>query len=369
MRIRIKTRTLLAYLIVVCCGTIFFGIYFISAPQLPAAKSHNGIERAARDSWSATRNNERNSPLHFKRELQKSALGLLPWVRKENVKKEKPVVKEEQVPEELKDLPKPNDQIPDRQIIIPPRHVLLDMSWEDLSNLYHSYTQLIQVKCGSIQRLGKVTDGGWEVCEDSAYKPSSPCLVYSFGVGEDFSFDDAVAKRYGCEIHSFDPSMHSQDYQRSSSVHFHALGLANFTGVTASGWKMDTLPHIQQSLGHSQKELSILKVDIEEWEWTVLPSLLKGGHLSQVRQLLIELHQCDGCSLYNPNQRDKEPPKERYVLALDILGQVYRLGFRVFWQHQNRACGYMSKFGWVERYACCELHLVRVDQPEQILLQ
>ena len=36
--------------------------------------------------------------------------------------------------------------------------------------------------CASIERLGKITDGGWEVCEDSPYKPVAPCLVYSFGL-------------------------------------------------------------------------------------------------------------------------------------------------------------------------------------------
>lgn len=275
------------------------------------------------------------------------------------------MLKEQEIPDELKGLPKPDEQIPDRQIIIPPKLLLANMSWEDLSNLYHSYTQLVQVKCSSIQRLGKVTDGGWEVCEDEAYKPKRPCLVYSFGVGDDFSFDDAIVKRYGCEVHSFDPSMKSKDYQRPSSVNFHAIGLANFSGQASNGWKMSTLRDIQQSLAHTEKELAVLKLDIEEWEWKVLPSLLKGGHLSRVRQLLLELHQCDGCSQYNPDQLDKEPPKERYTLALGILGELYQLGFRIFWQHQNRACNYVSKFGWVERNACCELHLVRTE-PEPI---
>ena len=45
-----------------------------------------------------------------------------------------------------------------------------------------SYTQQVQVTCASIERLGKITDGGWEVCEDSPYKPAAPCLVYSFGL-------------------------------------------------------------------------------------------------------------------------------------------------------------------------------------------
>ncbi|XP_076455895.1 uncharacterized protein LOC143290386 [Babylonia areolata] len=353
MRIRIKTRVVIAYLIAVCCGTIFFGVYFLSVPQLPSAKSRNGIERAARDSWSEVQHHERNSPLRFKGELQKP--GIFWSLHKEKDKRKEQVIKEEHGPEQRHVTAQP-----DGQILIPPKAQLLSMSWEELAALYHSYTRLVQIQCSSIERVGKVTDGGWEVCEDNGYRPSAPCLVYSFGVGDDFSFDDAVAKRYGCEVHSFDPSMKSKDHQRSSSVYFHALGLANYSGVTSQGWNMSTLPEIQHTLGHQQRELAVLKLDIEEWEWKVLPSLVKGGHLRQTRQLLVELHQCDGCSRYNPDQLDKEPPRERYLLALGILADLYDLGFRIFWQHQNRACSYLSKFGWTERSACCELHFVRV---------
>lgn len=47
--------------------------------------------------------------------------------------------------------------------------------------------------------------GNWYVCMDKKFYVSKPCLVYSFGIGNDFSFDDAMAK-LGCEVHSFDPS-------------------------------------------------------------------------------------------------------------------------------------------------------------------
>ena len=111
-----------------------------------------------------------------------------------------------------------------------------------------------------------------------------------------------------------------------------------------------------------QKPLSLLKMDIEEWEWKVLPSLLAGGHLSDTKQLLMELHQCDGCSQYNPDQIDKEPPRERYVTALGILKDLYDIGFRIFWRHQNQACRYVSKFGLSQRSACCEIHMVQTGQ-------
>ncbi|VDI18203.1 Hypothetical predicted protein [Mytilus galloprovincialis] len=50
-----------------------------------------------------------------------------------------------------------------------------------------------------------MTDGGWNVCHDKPYRPPVPCLVYSFGINNDFSFDDFIVKTYGCDVHSFDP--------------------------------------------------------------------------------------------------------------------------------------------------------------------
>ncbi|XP_071134989.1 uncharacterized protein [Mytilus edulis] len=50
-----------------------------------------------------------------------------------------------------------------------------------------------------------MTDGGWNVCHDKPYRPPVPCLVYSFGINNDFSFDDFIVKPYGCDVHSFDP--------------------------------------------------------------------------------------------------------------------------------------------------------------------
>lgn len=127
-----------------------------------------------------------------------------------------------------------------------------------------------------------------------------------------------------------------------------------------------TFPYLLLLVRHSlncsfclQKPLSILKLDIEEWEWKVLPSLLKSGYLNDTSQLLMELHQCEGCSRYNPAQVDKEATQERYILALQILKDLYDLGFRIFWEHQNLACSYISKFALAERSGCCELHMVQ----------
>ena len=53
-----------------------------------------------------------------------------------------------------------------------------------------------------------------------------PCLVYSFGIANDFSFDDRMGK-LGCEVQAFDPSMNTESYRRRDNVSFGNIGLDN----------------------------------------------------------------------------------------------------------------------------------------------
>ena len=53
-------------------------------------------------------------------------------------------------------------------------------------------------------------DGAYYLCKEKKFWPfpnpgGDRCLVYSFGIGGNFNFDDAIAKA-GCEVHAFDPS-------------------------------------------------------------------------------------------------------------------------------------------------------------------
>lgn len=45
-------------------------------------------------------------------------------------------------------------------------------------------------------------------------------------------------------------SMNVKDYQRDSTVYFHQLGLADFTGETSDGWKMSTFADIRKHFHH-----------------------------------------------------------------------------------------------------------------------
>ena len=56
-----------------------------------------------------------------------------------------------------------------------------------------------------INNTYRYKDGQKSVCLDEGLKPViNNCLVYSFGIDNEWSFDDDMAK-LGCDVYSFDP--------------------------------------------------------------------------------------------------------------------------------------------------------------------
>ena len=146
-------------------------------------------------------------------------------------------------------------------------------------------------------------DGQYTVCLDRAVGPALPyeyhdprrgqsrCLVYSIGIRDDWSFDEAMEK-YGCEIFSFDPSLNQTNHDHSERIHFYNLGIADRDYVNSDGWTMKTLDSIYRMLTprHGVKVIDYLKIDIDWSEWDVLRQILQSGMLDKVRQLTVEFH-------------------------------------------------------------------------------
>ncbi|XP_067652130.1 probable methyltransferase-like protein 24 [Haliotis asinina] len=244
---------------------------------------------------------------------------------------------------------------------IPTDDILKEMSHENLSLLYHRFVDNVGVLCRNINRLGKLSDGGWEVCHDQRYRPPSDCLVYSVGINDDFSFDDAIANEYGCEVHSFDPSMKTKSYRRSEKVFFHQIGISDsdvHIPEGQTGWEMRSLGSMKKELGHDKRRINVLKMDIEHWEWRVLPEAIATGFLDDVTTLDLELHSWvieKGTYIY-------EPPAEIYLGYLRTLRQLHQLGFRIFLTHRNLgSCQFKSKFGMM-RTSCQEIAMVQTKK-------
>ncbi|XP_037787694.1 methyltransferase-like protein 24 [Penaeus monodon] len=139
-----------------------------------------------------------------------------------------------------------------------------------------------------------IVDGDKAVCLSSRYSITpGDCLVYSFGIAGDWSFDDAMAE-YGCQVYSFDPTIGLENHQRSERVHFYNVGLggANRTalidGVNAT---ILTLGQIIDMLGHTNKTIDYLKIDIEAYEILAFTQLASEQYrLSFVKQVGLEIH-------------------------------------------------------------------------------
>ena len=153
--------------------------------------------------------------------------------------------------------------------------------------------------------------GGWQI-DPTAINANS--VVYSFGVGEDISFDLSLIETFGCHVYAFDPTPKSiawvSDKDLPSQFHFFAYGVADFDGEarfsppvnpedvsytllerpetaqSAINVPVHRLQTIMGNLGHNR--IDILKMDIEGAEYAVLQQLRQSP--VRIGQLLIEFH-------------------------------------------------------------------------------
>ena len=152
--------------------------------------------------------------------------------------------------------------------------------------------------------------GGWQIYPEYINKDS---VVYSFGVGEDISFDLSLIRKYGVRVHAFDPTPRAIDFVRSNVLPdqfvFMPYGVSDYDGVglfyppanpnhvshtllntEAAGTPIEVeirrLPTLMACYGHSH--IDVLKLDIEGSEYAVLADLIRSDIL--VTQLLVEYH-------------------------------------------------------------------------------
>ena len=152
----------------------------------------------------------------------------------------------------------------------------------------------------------QLLDTGWPVCQEDlrTLGAQSGCLVYTVGIGNDWRFEDRMA-RHGCEVHSFDPTEHllqSHYAHTQPGVSFHPWGLHGAEGCRAKAENesfygalsgpMLTLTQLLGRLGHAHRKLHVLKIDCEGCEWDVFDHLRRSqpALLSRVTLLLLELH-------------------------------------------------------------------------------
>jgi len=161
-------------------------------------------------------------------------------------------------------------------------------------------------------RLGKKWDGGYIVDQRSVQKASR---LISFGLNNDWSFESAFMKQNPVPASIFDHSVSKRVYLRNFIYH----SLLDFSPVQAyrnlsaffrypfffkgqcqhlrehvgyaSVPRMIEFKKALQLSGHQEAESIFLKIDTEQWEYTILEDLIKAAPF--ISGLVIEFHRVD----------------------------------------------------------------------------
>jgi FkbM family methyltransferase len=192
----------------------------------------------------------------------------------------------------------------------------------------------VQVRCESACLGNERAE--WCICPDGL---SNQSVVYSFGVGEDISFDLELIRRFGAQVHAFDPTPRSIAWVQLQTLpaqfNFHEYGIGavdgnlmfrppenpRFVSYRVASQKtmassieapVHRLATIMKMLGHD--EVDVLKMDIEGAEYDVLGDVIASK--ARVGQLLVEFHH---------RWEDIGLEKTR-----DTIRKLNRAGFRIF---------------------------------------
>lgn len=165
-------------------------------------------------------------------------------------------------------------------------------------------------------------------------------IVYSFGVGEDISFDLELMRRFGCRVFAYDPTPAAAKFIErlvpGPNFVFSQLGLAAVDGVAefaethpdesafamtggemvrngvVRGFHVSRLSSLMAANGHDH--IDLLKMDIEGFEYDVIDDMLQQRLFP--RCVLLEFH----------HYQRKDPAATRRSVR-----KLTDVGYRRFW--------------------------------------
>jgi hypothetical protein len=139
----------------------------------------------------------------------------------------------------------------------------------------------MDVKDAEYTRIGRDFDGGYVMLNN--FQESCVAAAYSFGIGNDVSWDEAIADR-GIDVFMYDHTIEKLP-KGSPLFHFFRQGVTGYR----NGVLLKTLGEIVTQNGHAKSNNLIMKMDIEGCEWDVFDET-NSDVISQFSQIVIELH-------------------------------------------------------------------------------
>ena len=169
----------------------------------------------------------------------------------------------------------------------------------------HELLKISPVK-NKMCRLGRHGDGGY-VMADTFHQGG---IAYSFGINDDVSWDEDMAKR-GYHVYMYDHTIKTLPYERSE-FHFYRCGIMSSPLVSPH---METLENLLHNNLHMDVNNMILKMDIEGAEWDVLANMNE-NILARFDQIVLEYH----------NLLEADEEKEKLIFsALSKINSTHKL--------------------------------------------
>ena len=198
-----------------------------------------------------------------------------------------------------------------------------------------SQTNIEALTWGAVNRAGR-KDGARESCGWKAFADDPECVVYSLGSAGNYEFENKILRSTRCTVHTFDCTLDSARCEtprknrcasRYNSTHlirarhwFHPFCIASTDGVPDARYQ--TLRTVYHNLGHDSKHLSLLKMDIEGFEWPILQSW-RISDAGLPDQFSAELH----CTTQRfPRNRLRQLSLGEATM---VLSHFHRLGYRL----------------------------------------
>ncbi|XP_071538183.1 probable methyltransferase-like protein 24 [Panulirus ornatus] len=238
---------------------------------------------------------------------------------------------------------------------------------------YFTFLKRPQAMCRKLVTVGgrldcnnltdDLMDGSKVVCMDPPLelppgKDPRSCLTLSFGIHVDASFDEAISD-LNCEIHMFDLLDYSPKklLRKSRHAYFHQVGLSdtrrqNYYLNLKKELPVDNLVGILINNSLIARPIHILKVDIEDDEWSVFEQVVTEPIMNAIGQIAIEVHAEDIV---------KVPVKERLAYVqrrYDVLRAIESRGFQsvAYWENKQ-SITYHDSSG-ASYNTCGEIHYV-----------
>lgn len=196
-------------------------------------------------------------------------------------------------------------------------------------------------------RVGYLGDGGKWICGLGQIARKPNCLIYSFGVGEDSSFEDELLSTTNCSVFAFDPTVTGINLDKDKypgRVHFHRIGL----GVSESNSsRIRSLKEIMTERGHSW--IDILKVDVEGAEFAAFEQIFADYSAGlPFGALIMELHLTEDGAW-----KTREEERKQFGYVWGWWRKLEKLGLRAWMSEVNSLFNYRSKIvkPWLIEYS------------------